>query len=279
MAGQAADDSPPVLVGTSGAVMTIILNRPEQRNAWTLDLEREYFAALRLADAERDIRAVVVTAAGDMFCPGADKSVLQAVAASGKHELRKDPLYFPLTICKPVIMAINGSCAGVGLLQALAGDVRFAARGAKFATGFVRRGLIAEYGLAWLLQRVAGASAATDLLLSGRAIDADEAARLGLVNRVHERDELLPAALAYASDIARHCSPASVAAIKAQLQWASAESLPAAAIRAAGLVNRAVAGPDFAEGVASFLAARSAAFPALGEGTRYSDLITSPFKA
>jgi enoyl-CoA hydratase/carnithine racemase len=252
MAGQGAG-SPSVLIQNSGAVITITLNRPERKNAWTPDLEHDYFAALRRADSNRDVRAIVVTAAGDMFCAGADKSQLQAVAATKKHEPRKDPPYLALTMRKPVIMAINGSCAGVGLLQALAGDVRFAASHAKFATGFVRRGLVAEYGLAWLLQHVAGLPAATDLLLSGRTIDAAEAASLGLVNRVLPREELLPAAIAYARDIAQNCSPASIAAIKAQLRWASAENLTDAARRAADLVHRAVAGADFAEGVASFL--------------------------
>ena len=110
--------------------------------------------------------------------------------------------HFVSTLRKPVIAAINGACAGIGLTQALMCDVRFAAEGAKFTTSFARRGLIAEYGISWILPRIVGWGAALDLLLSGRVFLAEEAAALGLVKEVVAPDELLPRAIAYAEDIA-----------------------------------------------------------------------------
>ena len=125
--------------------------------------------------------------------------------------------YVVATLRKPVIAAINGACAGIGLTQALMCDVRFAAEGAKFTTSFARRGLIAEYGISWILPRVVGWGVALDLLLSGRVFYADEAAALGLVKEVVPPEELLPRAIAYAEDIAANCAPNSLAVIKQQV--------------------------------------------------------------
>jgi enoyl-CoA hydratase/carnithine racemase len=119
---------------------------------------------------------------------------------------------------KPLIAAVNGACVGFGLVQALHCDVRLAGRSASFATAFTRRGLNAEYGSSWLLPRIIGQTRAADLLLSGRRIDAEEAERIGLVNRVVADDELLPRALDYARDLADNCSPVAMADTKQQLQ-------------------------------------------------------------
>ena len=118
---------------------------------------------------------------------------------------------------KPLIAAINGACAGVGLVQALFCHVRFAADTARFATAFARRGLVAEYGIAWTLTRLLGQESALDLLLSARTFDAAEARELGLVSRVVPRDEVLGAAQAYARDLALHCSPRAMAVIASQV--------------------------------------------------------------
>ena len=128
---------------------------------------------------------------------------------------------FTYAFRKPLIAAVNGACAGLGLVQALMCDVRFAARGAKFATSFSRRGLAGEYGMTWLLPRMIGTERALDLLISGRTIDADEALAIGLVSRVTEPGEVLAAATAYARDLAANCSPTSMAIIKHQVLTAS----------------------------------------------------------
>ena len=123
----------------------------------------------------------------------------------------------PRTFPKPLVAAINGACAGVGLVQALFCHVRFAADTARFSTAFARRGLIAEYGIAWTLPRLVGLENALDLLLSARTFDAAEAKELGLVSRVVPREDVLSAAQEYARDIAGNCAPSAVAVIAAQV--------------------------------------------------------------
>src|SRR5207253_4967308 len=118
---------------------------------------------------------------------------------------------------KPVIAAINGPCAGIGLVLALMCDIRFAAADAKITTAFARRGLVAEHGISWILPRLVGPARALDLLLSGRVVLGEEAERLGLVNRTFPRDRVLDDALAYARDIAANCAPSSLGAMKRQV--------------------------------------------------------------
>ena len=152
-----------VLCDIDGGVATLTLNRPAANNGWTGAMQVRYFDLLVECEANPDVRAIVVTGAGKSFCPGADMDVLSA--ASGRGNLSGDasapitsprPGYTPMLINKPLIGAINGACAGVGLVQALMLDVRIAAAGAKFTFAFARRGLIAEYGSAWLLPRIVG---------------------------------------------------------------------------------------------------------------------------
>jgi len=249
-------------------VAVVSFNRPERNNGMTGALELAYFARLAQAADDGDARAVVVTGAGRSFCPGAD---LANELGPGDEPLpnTKVPTTFPLTIDKPIVAAINGGCAGVGLVQALQCDVRFAASQAKFTTAFARRGLIAEYGIAWLLPRIVGQSAATDLLLSGRVFDAAEALRIGLVSAVVDRDEVLATAVAYAKDLAANVSPASMATIKEQLRRYATASLEEAVADSNELMRQSTEGPDVREGVDSFLEGRPPAFRPLGEGTTY----------
>ena len=159
------DPTGAVLVETDGAgVCTLTFNRPERRNGWSSDLEDAYYAALTDAAADPAVRAVVVTGAGPTFCPGADMARLGDLSAEGAT-LPHRPVDVPRTFPKPLIAAINGACAGVGLVQALFCHVRFAADTARFATAFARRGLVAEYGIAWTLPRLVGLENALDLLL------------------------------------------------------------------------------------------------------------------
>jgi enoyl-CoA hydratase/carnithine racemase len=164
---------------------------------------------------------------------------------------------------KPIVAAINGPCAGIGLVQALMTDIRFAAAGAKLTTAFARRGLVAEHGISWILPRLVGPARALDLLLSGRVVLAEEAAELGLVNRVVEPERLLEETLAYARDLAVNCSPASMATMKRQVYADLERPLAQALGEADRLMLASFTAPDFVEGVSSFVERREPSFPAL----------------
>jgi enoyl-CoA hydratase/carnithine racemase len=163
-------------------------------------------------------------------------------------------------IPKPVIAAINGACAGIGFAQALMCDLRFAAAGAKFTTAFARRGLIAEWGSAWVLPRLVGAARAFDLLMSARTFVAEEALEMGLLNAVYPADELLDRVLAYATDLAVNASPTSLAIIKQQVYADANRPLAAAEDQAIVLMRESLERKDFAEGVASFVERRPPSF-------------------
>ena len=204
-----------------GGVAVLTLNRPDRLNAWTAEMEHAYFELLEQCAQDEAVRVIVVTGAGRGFCAGADMQALQAIGEDGLQDgvethARREQI-FPLSIPKPIIAAINGACAGLGLVQALMCDVRFAAEGAKLTTAFARRGLVAEHGISWMLPRLVGPARALDLLLSGRVVLAEEAYELGLVNRVLAPDTLLDATLDYAHDLVVNCSPSSMATIKRQV--------------------------------------------------------------
>jgi enoyl-CoA hydratase/carnithine racemase len=181
-------------------VAVLTWNRPERRNSWSVPMKEEYFALLRRCTADPGVRAIVVTGAGSTFCPGMDSGALSG-SYTGATETRpqdRQPAIFPATVPKPMIAAINGACAGLGLNQALMCDVRIAGAGVKFTTAFARRGIMAEHGIAWMLPRIIGTGRAMDLLLSARVFLAEEALELGLVNQVVPREQVLDAAVAYA---------------------------------------------------------------------------------
>ena len=256
-----------VLKSIEDGVAVLTLNRPDRLNAWTAEMERAYFAGLDECAASDDVRVIVVTGAGRGFCAGADMDDLQALGNGSRppslpHDAR--PQTYPLSIPKPIIAAINGPCAGIGLVQALMCDLRFAAEGAKFTTAFARRGLIAEHGISWILPRLIGPARALDLLLSGRVVLADEASELGLVNRVLAPERLMESALAYASDIVTNCSPASMASMKRQVYADLERGLIDATAEADKLMMRSFTAPDFVEGVQSFVERRDPQFAALG---------------
>jgi enoyl-CoA hydratase/carnithine racemase len=243
-------------------VALLTLNRPERHNAWTTELRSAYLDALEAARDDDAVRAVVVTGAGDAFCPGADMEMLSG-ASSGGQRPRADerPETLPLTIPKPLIAAINGACAGIGLVHALMCDVRFAAEGAKLTTAFAKVGLIAEYGSSWLLPRIVGAADALDLLLSARVVLADEARELGLVSRVLPADELLDGALDYARRLASDVSPTAMAVIKQQVYGHLDAPFAQASAESDRLMTEAFSRPDLAEGVAAFTQRRPPDFP------------------
>jgi enoyl-CoA hydratase/carnithine racemase len=260
-------------------VAVLTLNRPERLNAWTGELEQQYFGALRECAASERVRVIVVTGAGRGFCAGADMQSLQQIEAAvagaestnGSSPAAEDveaareqtPQTFTLSVPKPVIAAINGPCAGIGLVLALMCDVRYVAEDAKLTTAFSRRGLVAEHGISWILPRLIGPARALDLLLSARVVLGREAVELGLCNHVTPAETVLEEALAYAHELATLCSPTSMAAMKRQVYAALAEPIADATAEADRLMLASFAKPDFAEGVASFLERREPNFAPL----------------
>jgi enoyl-CoA hydratase/carnithine racemase len=256
-----------VLAERRGPVLVLSLNRPERLNAWTDALEERYYDRLDAAEDDPEIRAIVLTGAGRGFCAGADMDDLQQGAAGADVEAalrnRRRPRTFPLTIRKPLIAAINGAAAGLGLVEALYCDVRFASPEAKLTTAFVGRGLVAEYGMSWLLPRLVGYSTALDLLLSGRVVLGEEALRLRLIDRLSEPERVVDDAVAYATELATYGSPWSMATIKGQVQADLERSFSDAVAEAEELMIRSFDRPDVLEGVVSYQERRSPAFPSL----------------
>lgn len=247
--GGEADAEDTILVRREGAVAVVTLNRPDVLNAMTKPMARAYADALRAADADPEVRAIVVTGAGRAFCAGADLGVLR----QGPEAIRRfvpDARDLPdlaLRLRKPVIAAVNGPVVGIGFAYMLGSDIRFAARDAKIGTAFARLGLVAEYGLSWLLPRVIGTPWALDVLLSGRTLLAEEAARVGIVHHVTEPGEALTGALAYAADIAANCAPSSLATIKAQVYADLDRTHDEALAHTLKLMDASFGGPDLAE--------------------------------
>jgi enoyl-CoA hydratase/carnithine racemase len=268
-----------VLYSVASRVATITLNRPEKLNAWTAIMEREVRQSMEKAEGDENVRAIVLTGAGRGFCAGADMSLLSAVAKQGldqarrsgalqnvdseRHAVRLDfqkkYSYFP-AISKPVIAAVNGPVTGLGLVIALYCDLRFASDAARFGTAFARRGLIAEYGIAWMLPRLVGHANALDLLFSGRMIDAVEALRMGLVNQVFPADVFSEKVQAYAGELASSASPRSLRVIKQQVYGAMFQTLAEACETAEREMETSLQCEDFKEGVAHFVEKRAPVF-------------------
>jgi len=269
-----------ILYAVADRVASITLNRPDKLNAWTATMEQEVRAAVEEAAQNGQVRVIVLTGAGRGFCAGADMSLLGAVAKEGLSDQvreralrntggeRREPVrpdflkkysYF-LSTEKPVIAAINGPAVGLGLVIALYCDLRFASDAARFSTVFARRGLIAEYGMAWMLPRIVGHANALDLLFSARTIDAAEAFRMGLANRVFPQEEFLRQVQDYARELASQVSPRSLKVIKRQVYEAMFESLGEAFEASEQEMLRSLDCEDFKEGVAHYLEKRSPAF-------------------
>jgi enoyl-CoA hydratase/carnithine racemase len=268
-----------ILYCVADRVATITLNRPDKLNAWTAVMEQEVRRAIYGAEADENVRVIVLTGAGRGFCAGADMSLLSSIAARGitdrervlqntdnsskrdnvPADFQKKYSYFP-SIHKPVIAAINGPAVGLGLIISLYCDLRFASDAARFGTAFAKRGLVAEYGLAWLLPRLIGPANALDLLFSARLADAGEALRMGLVNRVFPQDSFMDGVLAYARDLAASVSPRSLRVIKQQVYNAMFQSLSEAFDTAEHEMIESLQCEDFKEGVAHFVEKRPAQF-------------------
>lgn len=244
----------------TNSVAWIRLNRPERLNAWTRVLEEEFHAACQAAGADEGVRAIAVTGEGRGFCAGADMSLLSGAAESGGSTVLHRDYSWLTRLGKPVIAAVNGHCVGLGFVIALYCDVRLAADTAKFSTIFAKRGLIAEYGLAWTLPRLVGAGRALDLLLSARLFDGSEAARIGLVEHVFPEVEFAARTRAYVEEMAQGVSPRSTKVMKAQVYAALEQPLEEAVARAHEEMLPSLACEDFREGVAHFLEKRPPRF-------------------
>jgi enoyl-CoA hydratase/carnithine racemase len=264
----------------TGPVAVVTLDRPERLNAWTGRMHTEYRALLARAAADPEVRAIVVTGAGRGFCAGADSRALEGHARRGSYDPGTGPdiahagygvrpefdaeFAYHFGISKPILAAVNGAAAGVGLALACYCDLRFAAAGAKLTTAHGRLGLPAEFGLSWLLPRLVGVTHAADLLLSSRVVLAEEALAMGLVNRVVPAPEVLAETLTYARMLATEVSPASLAATKVQLYSDLHRDARSAVEDAGARLETMMAGPDFAEGVAALTEKRPPRFAAPG---------------
>ena len=269
-----------VLYEVKDRIATVTLNRPDKLNAWTAVMGREVRAAMQEARADDDVRVIVLTGAGRGFCAGADMGLLSGLsgnaapaedveavlrreraegAADAAAEFRGPYAYFP-TVPKPVIAALNGATAGLGLVVSLYCDLRIASDAAVFTTSFARRGLIAEHGVSWMLPRLVGLQHALDLLLSARKIDAAEALRIGLVAQVLPHAAFLDGVLGYARELADFVSPRSMAVMKRQLWEAQFQGLAQATAVAEDEMRRSFGTADFKEGVAHFLEKRAPRF-------------------
>ena len=244
-------------------IALITLNRPDRLNAWNGELAVRYFALLDQATNDPAVKVIVITGAGRGFCAGADMDALQVVSDRGDGAAvsagRRGP-HETMLIPKPVIAAVNGAAAGVGLVIALMCDIRFAATNAKFTTAFSRRGLVAEYGISWILPRLVGMGNALDLLYSGRVILGDEAARMGMVNDAMRQELVLDHSLEYAADLTSLASPTSMAVMKRQVYADWNRDLPDSTSTAIELMNASLRRPDLKEGIASFMQKRSPHF-------------------
>lgn len=284
-----------ILYSASDGIAIITLNRPDRLNAWTRVMAREVMEAAHRAEDDENVRLIILTGAGRGFCSGAEMDELggaadEAVAAlkSGaamSAERRVSLLMEQITgeeynpenidnirddfrkryswlmgIKKPVIAAINGPAAGLGLIIALYCDIRFSSDRAKFSTAFSKRGLIAEHGISWMLPRIVGLSNALDMLYSSRLITPQEALNMGLVNRVFPQESFISDVMVYARDLANSVSPRSMRVMKRQVFNALFQTLSEASEVADEELIKSLASEDFKEGVAHFLEKRPPRF-------------------
>jgi enoyl-CoA hydratase/carnithine racemase len=267
-----------ILYEVKDRVATVTLNRPDKLNAWTAVMGREVRQAMDEAARDEEVRVIVLTGAGRGFCAGADMQLLSGIVGAGRQEpggpaeareraddpaIRPDfrgPFaYFPM-VPKPIIAALNGATAGLGLVVSLYCDLRIAADTAVFTTAFSRRGLIAEHGVSFMLPRLVGLQHGLDLLLSARKISAAEALAMGLVAQVKPAATLQEDVRAYARELADLVSPRSLRVMKRQIWDAQFQSLAEATAVGNEEMQKSFTSEDFKEGVAHFVEKRAPRF-------------------
>ena len=257
-------------------IAVVTLARPRRRNAWTGRMHTEYRWILREADRDPAVRVIVVTGdpEGQAFCAGADLQALEGHSARGGYDAGTpddiaepgygvDPAFdasfaYHFGVGKPIIAAINGAAAGVGLVLAAFADLRFSVPGAKFTAAHGRFNFPAEFGLSWVLPRIVGLSHANDILLSSRVFTAEEAHAMGFLNRIVPADQLMDEVLAYARALAASVAPGSARETKRQI-YRDLHRDAASAVRAAeALLVQMAREPDYKEGVKAWMEKRPA---------------------
>jgi enoyl-CoA hydratase/carnithine racemase len=261
-------------------VALVTLNRPEKLNAVNNALGEAMDRTWVAIHQDPAVRAVVITGAGRAFCAGADMERLSGLAGHRGDDIpgassTTNPIFEVFgdvppqmrtrygalrSLGVPVISAVNGVAMGAGLLLALHCDIRFASPNASFAAGFTRRGLVGELGLPWLLASIVGTGVATEMMLSGRRVDAEEALRVNLVSRLFPAEELMPQVMDYARDLAANTSPTSVRVIKRQMQDVGHQTYCESFAASVPLMREALAREDFKEGLAAFYEKRPPRF-------------------
>jgi enoyl-CoA hydratase/carnithine racemase len=260
-----------ILTEVSEGILTITLNRPERLNAWTARMARELIEAFDRADADDEVRAVIVTGAGRGFCAGADLAAggetfdYRAHGGTEGAVPRDNGGQVTLRIfdsTKPVIAAINGPAVGIGATMTLPMDVRLAAEDARMGFVFVRRGIVPEACSSWFLPRIVGIGRAMEWVATGRVFSAREGLEGGLLRSLHPADELLDAARGLAREIAQNTAPVSVALARRMMWSMLGAEHPMIAHRAdsRGMFSRGQSA-DAAEGITAFLEKRAADFP------------------
>lgn len=263
-----------LLVEQDGPILWVRLNRPEVLNAYTNQMGAELVRAIRQADGDDSIKVLVLTGTGRVFCAGADVSAGagafdtesgEGAKNFGSRDGSRENSNFTgamMDSVKPLLVAFNGSAAGVGLTLTLPCDIRIAADTAKFGCVFTRRGLVPEAGSAWFLPRLVGLSTALKWCMTGALVPAQEALAAGLVSEVVPADQVEARARELALEIAANCSPVALALTRRMLWTFSAQEGPEGALSVDAALNIALgAKGDVHEGVAAFLEKRSPAFP------------------
>jgi len=262
-----ANEFKAILYEVAEGSATISLNRPHRMNAWTGRMHTEYRHALLMAENDSQVRVIIVTGIGKGFCVGADTQALEGHVEKGGYdpgtpdELAQpgygvrpefDAMFaYHFGLTKPVIAAINGPAAGIGLVLACFADIRFAVGGAKLTAAHGKLNLPAEFGLSWLLPRLIGLTRANDILLSSRVVMTEEALEIGLINRIYSEQELMPATYQYAHELASNVSPGSLGVTKRQIYTDLHRDLAASVEESEELVKSMMKESDFREGVAA----------------------------
>jgi enoyl-CoA hydratase/carnithine racemase len=257
-------------------VATITLSRPRRRNAWTGRMHTEYRWLLAQANGDPSVRVIVVTGdpEGNAFCAGADLGALEGHAEKGRYDAGiaediarpgygVDPAFdasfaYHFGLDKPVIAAINGAAAGVGLVLAAFADLRFAAEGAKFTTAHGRFNFPAEFGLSWVLPRIVGLTHTNDLLLSSRVFTTEEGMAMGFLNRVLPPGDLIDHVMGYASALADSVAPGSARETKHQIYRDLTRDAAGAVQAAEALLDEMIRHPDYGEGAKAWMQKRAA---------------------
>lgn len=266
----------PVYWERRGKTAVIFLNRPHRSNAWTGRLERAYRSCLAEAEADAETRVIVVTGVGKRFCVGGDSQALEGHADKGEYDRGLDgdeatpgygfdtrfdhPFASHFGLSKPIIAAVNGAAAGIGLALACFCDLRFASAGAKFTTAHGKLGLAPEYGLSWIIPRIVGLGRGMDIVLTSRVVLAEEALTLGLVNQVHPEADLLEQTVAYAEDLAATVSPQALRSSRQQVYLDQHRDIGDSIEQSMELLQEFMGTSEYREGVAALVEKRPPKF-------------------